>query len=129
MENLVNEIQIDPIKVNELKTITHIRYEIDHDKGGVSWATGEYHNTGVILRVTPISRDPRYPNSYGVLYDGKTEHQGFFVFLCPCSRKSPKRMQKCADVIMPMISEMTDLFVQGNYVKIATLVQEATKDI
>ena len=129
MENLVNEIQIDPIKVNELKTITHIRYEIDHDKGGVSWVTGEYHNTGVILRVTPISRDPRYPNSYGVLYDGKTEHQGFFVFLCPCSRKSPKRMQKCADVIMPMISEMTDLFVHGNYVKIATLAQEATKDI
>lgn len=129
MENLVKEIEITPIKVNELKSITHIRFEIKHDKGGMSWGTGEYHHTGVKLQVTPIGRDPKYPNSYSVLYDGKTEHQGFFVFLCPCSRKSPKRMQKCADVILPMAEEMTDLFLKGDYVKIATLAQTATKDI
>ena len=129
MEKLVKEIEITPIKVNELKTITHLRFEIDHDKGGVSWGTGDYHNTGVKLNVKPISRDPRYPNLYSVLYDGKTEHQGFFVFLCPCSRKSPKRMQKCADVILPMAEEMTDLFLKGDYVSIAKLAQEATKDI
>ena len=129
MENLSKEIKIDPIVVNELKTITHLRFEIDHDKGGMSLSTDEYRKTGIRLNVTPISRDPKYPNSYSVFYDGKKEHQGFFVFLCPCARKSPKRMQKCADVIMPMAEEMTDLFLKGDYVSIAKLAQEATKDI
>ena len=129
MEKLVKEIEITPIKVNELKTITHLRFEIDHDKGGMSLGTGEYHNTGVKLNVTPIGRDPKYPNSYSVLYDGRTEHQGFFVFLCPCGRKSPKRMQKCADAIMPMVNEMTELFLKGDYFKVAALAKEATKDI
>ena len=129
MENLSKAVKIDPIIIDDHHKITEIRFEISHDNGGMSLGTGEYRNTGVRLDVKPVCRDPKYPNSYSVVYDGKPEHQGFFVFLCPCSRKSPKRMQKCADAVMPMADKLTDMFIKGDYVGIAKLAQEATKDI
>jgi hypothetical protein len=129
MENLSKEVKIDPIIIDDHHKITELKFEISHDSGGFSYATDEYRKTGVRLDVKPVCRDPKYPNLYSVVYDGKKEHQGFYVFLCPCSRKSPKRMQKCADAILPMAEKMTDMFINGDYIGIAKLAQEATKDI
>ena len=130
MEGLSKEITlIDPIVIDQNHRITAIRLEIKHDKGGFSYGTGEYHNTGVILNLTPICRDPRYPNSYSVLYDGKTEHQGFFVHLIECQRKSPKKMQAAADKVLPLGEEIKKLFLEGKYVEIANLVVNATKGL
>lgn len=129
MENLSKTVKIDPIIIDDHHKITELKFEISHDSGGVSWGTGEMRNSGIRLDVKPVCRDPKYPNSYGIIYDGKPEHQGFFVFLCPCSRKSPKRMQKCADAVMPMADTMTDMFIKGNYTGLAGIAQELTKDI
>jgi hypothetical protein len=125
MDRLYKDVELqEPIKVHELKSITHLRIEIDHDKGGMSWGTGEMHKTGIKCNVTPIEKT-QY--GYSVLYDGKFEHQGFFVFLLDCGRKSPKKMQKVADVILPLADKVTEMFLRGEYREIAVLMTETVK--
>lgn len=133
MTDLKVELPLEP-KALGLDKLTHLRIEIDHDKGGFSWGTGEYHKTGVRCNVTPIEITySEYQGVkhkiYGQVFDGKTEHQGFFVHLIECQRKSPKKMQAAADKVLPLGEEIKKLFLERKYVEIANLVVNATKGL
>ena len=120
MNTLSRDIEITPIKVNGSRTeLNVLTIEIDHDKGGYSNFTGEYHQTGIIFRISPKGK---HNGIVSQIIDGKTEHMGFYVFLLPCGRKSPKRMQMIANDILPHGEEIADLFLKGEYTEIANLV-------
>ena len=135
MERLIKDIELaNPIVVNGNPKLTHIRLEVDHDKGGVSWGTGEMHKTGIKVNVTPI--EVSYTEYNGVQYkligqtfDGKTEHQGFFVFCVPCGRKSPKKMEKVAEAVFPIADKIVENFLSGEYSTCADLIVSVTKNI
>lgn len=121
MTDLRIDLELQP-KALGLDKLTHLRIEIDHDKGGLSWGTGDYHSCGVVCNVHPIEKqDFNGHTIIGRVYDGKTEHQGFFVFLIPCGRKSPKKMQLAFDKVKPHAEEIKDLFLAKNYVGVANL--------
>ena len=114
------------IKVDSLHSLNAIKIEVQHDKGGYSWGTGEYHKTGIKVDVTPIKQEER---SWSVLYDGKKEHQRFFVFVKDCGRKSPKKMQQVADCVLPLSEKIVELFLAGNYCGVADLIVNSCKDV
>ena len=120
MNTLSKDIEITPIKVSGSHTeLNVLTVEIDHDKGGFNTFTGEYRKTGIICRISPKGK---HDGIVSQIIDGKTEHMGFYVFLVPCGRRSPKRLQNAADAILPHAKEIAELFLQGEYVEIANLV-------
>lgn len=127
MEELKIELALEP-NVLGLEKITHLCIEVKHDEGGWSCLTGENHKRGIVCSISPISIETHVYNgreykSYGTFYDGLTEHQGFYVFLVSCGRKSPKRMQKAFSLIKPHAEKIKDMFLQGKYYDIATLLE------
>lgn len=123
MDKLIKDLAIEPFKIGNIE-INHLRIEISHDKGGHSWGTGEWRPCGVRADIKPIEKKgPNGCTVIGCCYDGKTEHQGFFVHLIDCQRKSPKKIQIAADKVFPHAEEIRDLFLEGKYVEIATLLQ------
>lgn len=134
MERLVKDIELaTPINVGG-RSLTHIRLEVQHDKGGMSWGTGEYHKTGIKVNLSPIEVSyteygGQQHKIVGQIYDGKTEHQGFFVFCVPCGRKSEKKMEKVAEAVFPVSDSIVENFLNGNYSVCADIIVSATKNI
>ena len=132
MEDLVIRLELEPMALG-LDKLTHIEIEVSDDKGGVSRGTGEYRSCGVRCDVHPIElRKMEYGgrahNICGRIFDGKTEHQGFFVHLIDCKKKSPKKMQFAFDRISPHAEEVKDLFLKGEYCKIADLLTSVVNE-
>lgn len=118
---LRREIEITPIgKLNRLEV------EVEHDKGGYNFYDGSIRRKGIICRVRPLSVRE---GSYSFLIDGKTEHMGFYVFLVPCERKSPKKLEKVANVILPMTEKIAEMFVNREYRGIADMMVSAVGEL
>ena len=132
MGDLKIRMELEP-KVLGLDKLNHLEIAISHDKGGMSWGTGEYRSCGVRCDVHPL--EVTYSEYNGVkheingrVFDGKTEHQGFFVHLIDCQKKSPKKMQMAFDKIKPHANEVKDLFIAGKYNKIADLLVKVVNE-
>lgn len=127
MKELKKDIVIDPvIPIGQHHTINTLRIEIDHQKEGRSWFTGEYHKKGIICRVTPME-NTEY--GYSIMYDGKMEHQGFYVYCLACERKSPKKMEKIADAIFPLSDIIKEKFLNNEFRDIAILITNTIKEL
>lgn len=108
--------------------LTHLSVEVKHDNGGLSLGTGELHSKGIIVSITPIGIEEKEYNGqkykmYAQILDGKKEHSGFYVFVMACERKSPKKMQMVADKVLPLAETFRDLFLEGKYTEIASMIQ------
>lgn len=126
-----NELEIDvelgkPVSITEHHSITHIRISIEHDRGGKSIYTGEVHKTGIIVRVTPIQKSD---NGIDVIYDGQIDHQGFYIYCCPCIRKSPKKMKMIADKVFKSANRISNLFMQKKYINILNIINNIVEEL
>ena len=127
LKELKKDIVIDPvIPIGQYHKINTLRIEIDYQKGGRSWLTDEYHKKGIICRVTPMDK-----SEYGhcVMYDGKLEHQGFYVYCLACERKAPKKMEKIADAILPLSDTIKEKFLNNEFRDIAILITNTVKEL
>ena len=127
LKELKKDIVIDPvIPIGQYHKINTLRIEIDHQKDGRSWLTDEYHKKGIICRVTPMDK-----SEYGhcVMYDGKLEHQGFYVYCLACERKAPKKMEKIADAILPLSDTIKEKFLNDEFRDIAILITNTVKEL
>lgn len=108
-----------PVTVHENHTINRLRIKVQHNKGDRS----------VRVDITPIKYDEEW-HSYSILYDGKREHQGFYVtVLTGQTRKSPKKLGLIYSALTPYTDRIADLFLQGEYGSIANMVTELVKDL
>ena len=127
MKELKKDIVIDPvIPIGQYRNINALRIEIDHQKDCHSWLTDEYHKKGIICRIMPIEKSE---HGYSVMYDGKLEHQGFYVYCLACERKAPKKMEKIADAILPLSDTIKEKFLNNEFVGIAILITNAVKEL
>ena len=127
LKELKKDIVIDPvIPIGQYHKINTLRIEIDYQKDGRSWLTDEYHKKGIICRVTPMDK-----SEYGhcVMYDGKLEHQGFYVYCLACERKAPKKMEKIADAILPISDPIKENFLNNEFRDIAILITNTVKEL
>lgn len=115
-DNLTKVLPYGPIDVQGNFTINHIKIEV------------KYWEHRIKVDITPIKIDERN-GLYSVLYDGKKEHQGFFVNVLQCSRKSPKKMDLIARAIWPYTDRIVELFGQGKFAEIANMITELVKDL
>ena len=127
LKELKKDIVIDPvIPIGQYHKINMLRIEIDHQKDGHSWFTDEYHKKGIICRVTPMDKSE---HGYSVMYDGKLEHQGFYVYCLACERKAPKKMEKIADAILPLSDIIKEKFLNNEFRDIAILITNTVKEL
>ena len=127
MKELKKDIVIDPvIQIDQYRKINMLRIEIDHKKEGYNWFTGEHHKKGIICRVTPMDKSEHL---YGVMYDGKMEHQGFYVYCLFCERKSPKKMEKIANAIFQLSDIIKEKFLNNEFRDIAILITNTVKEL
>jgi hypothetical protein len=127
MKELKKDIVIDPvIQIDQHHKINTLRIEIDHQKDGHSLFTGEFHKKGIICRVTPMDKSEY---GCGTMYDGKLEHQGFYVYCLPCERKAPKKMEKIADAILPLSEIIKEKFLNNEFRNIAILITNTVKEL
>ena len=127
LKELKKDIVIDPvIPIGQYHKINTLRIEIDYQKDGRSWLTDEYHKKGIICRVTPMDK-----SEYGhcVMYDGKLEHQGFYVYCLACERKAPKKMEKIAAAILPLSDIIKEKFLNNEFRDIAILITNTVKEL
>ena len=119
----VDDLYID-VSLNKVitlcdgKKLDHLRIQVIYDKGGLSWY-GDSRNKGIFLIIAPIGK---YESSIMQVYDGKIDHEGFSVFCFPCGRKSPSKMRKIYDLVVPHATEIRDMFENKEYIKIHDLV-------
>lgn len=124
---LSREIKIAPIKVNGSRTeLNVIEIEVSHDKGGYNMFTGESRRTGIICSIRPMGR---HDGCCSTIIDGKTEHMGFYTFLVPCGRKSPKKLEMVANEILPLSEKIAEMFLEGQYQAIANMMTSAVRAI
>ena len=64
-----------------------------------------------------------------VIYDGKLEHQGFYVYCLACERKAPKKMEKIADAILPLSDTIKEKFLNNEFRDIAILITNTVKEL
>ena len=127
LKELKKDIVIDPvIPIGQYHKINTLRIEIDYQKDGRSWLTDEYHKKGIICRVTPMDKSE---HGHRVMYDGKLEHQGFYVYCLACERKSPKKMEKIADAIFPLSDIIKEKFINNEFRDIAILITNTVKEL
>ena len=123
LKELKKDIVIDPvIPIGQYHKINTLRIEIDHKKV----FTDEYHKKGIICRVTPME-NTEY--GYSIMYDGKMEHQGFYVYCLACERKAPKKMEKIADAILPLSDIIKEKFLNNEFRDIAILITNTVKEL
>lgn len=113
-DNLTKVLPYGPIEVHDNFTINHIKIEVN------------YWDYMIRVNITPIMIDDI---SYSICYDGKREHQGFFVTALQCSRKSPKKMDMIARALWPYTDRIVELFGQGKFIEIANMITELVKDL
>ena len=127
LKELKKDIVIDPvIPIGQYHKINTLRIEIDYQKDGRSWLPDESHKKDIICRVTPMDK-----SEYGhcVMYDGKLEHQGFYVYCLACERKAPKKMEKIADAILPLSDTIKEKFLNNEFRDIAILITNTVKEL
>jgi len=115
-DNLTKVLPYGPIEVHDNFTINNIKIEV------------KYWDNRIKVDITPIMLDEKN-GSYSVHYDGKQEHQGFFVPVLQCSRKSPKKMDLIARALWPYTDRIVELFGQGKFAEIANMITELVKDL
>lgn len=126
MKELKKELTLDPVIQVNHHLLNTLKIEIAYQNEGYSFATGEFHEKGIICMITPMEKSN---NSYCVLHDGEIAHQGFYVFCLPCGRKSPKKMEKVAECILPLSDEIKDKFLNNNFGSIAMIINDAIKHL
>ena len=127
LKELKKDIVIDPvIPIGQYHKINTLRIEIDYQKDGRSWLTDEYHKKGIICRVTPMDKSE---HGHCVMYDGKLEHQGLYVYCLACERKAPKKMEKIADSILPLSDTIKEKFLNNEFRDIAILITNTVKEL
>ena len=127
LKELKKDIVIDPvIPIGQYHKINTLRIEIDYQKDGRSWLTDEYHKKGIICRVTPMENTGY---GYSIMYDGKLEHPGFYVYCLACERKAPKKMEKIADAILPLSDAIKEKFLNNEFRDIAILITNTIKEL
>jgi len=113
-DNLTKIVPYGPIDLHDNFTINHIKIEV------------KYWDHRIKVDITPIMINDI---SYSVHYDGKQEHQGFFVNVLQCSRKSNKKMDLIARALWPYTDRIVELFGQGKFAEITNIITALVKDL
>jgi hypothetical protein len=96
-----------------------LRVEVDYQKGGFNWFTGDYSNSGVYVFLTPVSRGNGFE---GFSITGSQHVNGYKILLKEIGRKSQKQIDLMAEKVLPHASQIADLYSDAKHKEIYDLI-------
>lgn len=111
--NLEKNVPYGPIDLDGGSKINTLKIEVKHVNGAMK------------VDFTPCEVKD---GCYTVHYDGKKEHQGFYITLYQ-GRKSSKKLETMANALWPYTDRIVELFSKGEYESIVRIVKGIANDL
>ena len=100
--------------------LNKLRVNVDYQKGGVNYFSGDYNESGVYIYIQPCT----YNNGIiGTVITGKQHLDGYKILLKELNRKSQKQIDLMAEKVLPYAQQIADLYSDGRHQDIYNLVK------
>lgn len=100
--------------------LNKLRLNVDYQKGGVNYFSGDYSGSGVYIYIQPCT----YNNGIiGTVITGKQHLDGYKILLKELNRKSQKQIDLMAEKVLPYAQQIADLYSDGRHQDIYNLVK------
>jgi hypothetical protein len=113
-----------PVNTGSGKILNKLRINVDHQKGGINYFSGEYSETGVYVYIQPCTNEN---GIVGTVITGKQHYDGYKILLKELGRKSQKQIDLMAAKVMPYAQQIADLYSDARHKDIYDLVKTAVK--
>ena len=100
--------------------LNKLRINVDYQKGGMNYFSGDYSESGVYIYIQPCT----YNNGIvGTVITGKQHLDGYKILLKELNRKSQKQIDLMAEKVLPYAQQIADLYSDGRHQDIYNLVK------
>lgn len=97
-----------------------LKIEVDYQKGGVNWFSGDYCESGVFVYLKPVHRGNGFE---GCSITGKTHVDGYKILLKQINRKSQKQIELAAAKVLPYAQQIADLYSDMKHQDVYNLIK------
>ena len=102
------------------KPLNELRINIDYQKGGVNYFSGNYSDSGVFVYLTPVHRGNGFE---GFSITGKQHIDGYKILLKQINRKSQKQIELAAAKVLPYAQQIADLYSDMKHQDVYNLIK------
>ena len=106
------------LKVNDGHKPTHIKFQVNYDKGGDSMFGGKARKRGYRIRITPVEFSDHLESM--TLLSGFNVSGGYFM-LEEVKSFNAKRLQAWASAVAPRIDAITQAFIDADHDSVVRL--------
>lgn len=109
-----------PINRAGREALDELKISVDYQKGGVSYFSGNYSESGVYVYITPVHR------SGGIISCtmlGQQHECGYKILMKPLNRKSQKQIDLMAEKVVPYAQQIADLYSDYKHNEVYNLIQ------
>jgi len=93
---------------------------VDYQKGGINYFSGNYSDSGVFVYLTPVHRDGICV-SQTIL--GKQHECGYKILLKQINRRSQKQINLMAEKVLPYAQQIADLYSDRKHQDVYNLIK------
>jgi len=103
-----------------------LRINVDYQKGGINYFSGNIEDSGVFVYLTPVHRDGI---SVGQTICGDQHVSGYKILCKPLNRKSQKQINLVAEKVLKHASEIADLYSDRKHQEVFNLIKTLTEGL
>jgi hypothetical protein len=103
-----------------------LRINVNYQKGGINYFSGNVENSGVFVYLTPVHRDGI---SVGQTICGDQHISGYKILCKPLNRKSQKQINLVAEKVLKHASEIADLYSDYKHQEVFNLIKTLTEGL
>lgn len=115
MNTITYKALIAPIIRPNGEPLDNLRINIDYQKGGINYFTGNYCDSGVYVYFTPCIVGNGFIST---TISGNTHIDGYKILLKPIGRKSQKQIEIMAGKILPHAQEIARMYSEAKHSEI-----------
>lgn len=110
-----------PIKTTS-QLLNKLRLNVDYQREGVNYFTGDYNHGGVYIYITPCTHENGIT---GNVITGKQHCDGYKILLKEIGRKSQKQINLMAEKVLPYAQQIADLYSDARHQDVYNLIMSA----
>jgi len=108
------------VRGGHLDTLDELRINVDYQKGGCNWFTGDMESNGVYVYLTPTHRNN---GCVSQTIDGNMHNSGYKILVKELGRKSQKQIDLAAEKVMPYAQQIADLYSDRKHQDVYNLIK------
>ena len=101
--------------------LNELRINVDYQKAGYNYFSGNYSEGGVYVYLTPVTRNN---GIIGCVITGNQHQSGYKILLKPLNRKSQKQIDLIAAKVLPKAQQIADLYSEYKHREVYDLIKE-----